>query len=154
MKLNLALLLICSFVFVDAQQTAPFSLSISAEKSEVTNNGDVYIQITMTNTSNHDENCTSVYNNGVNKSYQYHVYSADGKKLPNISRKHPEMETGGSAEMCTLKPGESLTQSSLISRLVAFQGPGNYIVQVSRRDLDDPKGGAVMSNKITITISN
>ncbi|MDT8067248.1 MAG: hypothetical protein ROO76_03690 [Terriglobia bacterium] len=73
----LCLTLLVAVTTIHAQSpSALSSISIIADKSEVPSNADVYIKITMTNTSNQDENCTSVYKDGVNKSYQYYVAHA------------------------------------------------------------------------------
>jgi hypothetical protein len=133
----------------------PFSISISAEKNIVRAGSDVFIQIQMTNTSNHSIDCTRVASNGLDKAYEYELRDKSGAVINAIPRKHPEIGEPFSAWPCVLKPGESTTKDdALISKLFDLSKPGRYVVQVSRLIAGEHKEqGVTKSNSITITVT-
>lgn len=141
----------------------PFTITISAEKSEVKSGEDVGIDIVMTNTSDHDVDCTGDPRNALDRNYRYEVIDQQGP-MPKIKRKYPEIGEDGSPWPCTIKPGESSHPSGgLISILYDFHSPGKYTIQVSRPVWgDDQRPGTagkvensqreIKSNIITITV--
>jgi hypothetical protein len=52
-----------------------------------------------------------------------------------------------------LQPGETMEEDMVLGKLFDLSVPGEYEVQLSRIIPDDPKGGTVKSNKITITVT-
>ncbi len=157
-------ILICALLFgamlsselASAQSPSPpFSITLSAEKPVVKAGSDVFIQIQMTNTSNHSIDCTRVASNGLDKAYEYELRDKSGAAISAIPRKHPEIGEPFSAWPCVLKPGESTTKDdALISKLFDLSRPGKYVVQVSRLIAGDHKEqGMVKSNSITITVT-
>lgn len=134
---------------------APFSIKLSTVKPEVKAGSDIYLRIQMTNTSNHDVDCTRVASNGSDRAYTYDVFDANGNPLEKRTRKHPEIGETFSSWPCVLKPGESTSEDdSLLSSLYDMTRPGKYSVQVSRYISGDRKeNGVTKSNMITITVN-
>src|ERR1700724_780616 len=85
-------------------------------------------------------------------SYTFHVQNAAGRVVEETaygreSRMHPESE-GRTVDY--VQPGQSVTQTAHLARLVNLSRPGRYTVQVSRRD---PVSQAVVeSNEITLNV--
>ena len=158
-------ILILGVTGIACSQTSqqPFTITISAEKSEVKSGEDVGIDIVMTNTSNHDVDCTGNAINALDRNYRYEVIDQQGP-VPKIRRKHPEIGEDRSPWPCTIKPGETAhAAGGLISILYDFHRVGTYTIQVSRPIWGDNQrpGTAgkvennepeVKSNVITITV--
>jgi hypothetical protein len=144
-----------------AQQ--PFTITVSTNKPEVKSGDPVYIDVIMTNTSDHDVDCTIYSSNALDRNYRYEVFDKQGP-VPKIKRKYPEIGETFSSWPCIIKPGETSRPSGgLISILYDFHRPGKYTIQVSRPVLgDDQRPGTAMtvhnnnpeikSNIITITV--
>jgi hypothetical protein len=132
---------------------APFTITISTEKSDISAGSEVWIRIKMTNTSNHDVDCSSVYVNGVDRRYNYEITDATGASMKK-NNEHPEL-VPGSVQMCTLKPGESTPlRQSRVSWLHDFTKPGKYTIQVTRNISDIERDGVAKSNKITVNVDD
>ena len=58
----------------------------------------------------------------------------------------------GSFRSVTLKPGESLDEGTLVSRVFNMAEPGEYSVQLSRALSGDQQKGVVKSNTITVNV--
>lgn len=161
-----ALLLLVSTCAANAQTAhQPFTVTISTQKPIVKAGDDVYIDIGMTNTSDHDVDCTIWIKNASDRSYQYNVSFEDGKPARDIDK---HVRNSSPAWPCVLKPGESQahTSGALINTIYDFSRPGKYTVQVTRKIWGDenrpetilPTGTAdyhqldVKSNIITITV--
>ena len=142
----------------------PFTITISADKSQVKSGDDVGIDVVMTNISDHDVDCTSNGRNALDRNYRYEVFDKQGP-VPKIKRKYPEIGETGSIFPCIIKPGESAhAAGGLISALYDFSRPGKYTIQVSRPVWgDDQRPGTagtaghdnqadVRSNIITVTV--
>jgi len=141
----------------------PFTLTVSTDKPEVKSGDPVYIDIVMTNTSDHDVECTGNGINALDRNYRYEVIDEQGP-VPKIRRKHPEIGEDGSLWPCVIKPGGTAhAAGGLISILYDFHRPGKYTVQVSRPiwgddqrpntfgKVEDSHRG-IKSNIITITV--
>lgn len=135
-----------------AQQ--PFSITISAEQAQVKVGSSVNLKIQMTNTSNRELNCGGAPSNGLDRAYRYDVRDENGKAVPKIAKKHPEIGETFGVWPCSIKPGETASAAGgLISVLYDLTRPGRYTIQVSRPvSEDDPKSPVIYSNKVTITI--
>ena len=133
---------------------ATFSITVTTEKPDVKAGSDIYLRIKMTNTSNHDVDCTRVASNGSDRAYLYDVRDANGTPLEKAVRKHPEIGETFSSWPCVLKPGESTSEDeNFLSPVYDMTRPGKYSVQVSRYISGGRKeDGLVRSNKITITV--
>jgi hypothetical protein len=105
----------------------PFTLTIRAEKQQVKAGDPVDIDVVMTNTSDHDVDCTTVSSNGLDRNYQYDVVDEGGQHVPEIEKKH---HGGSSFWPCILEPGKTDTPSGgRISILYDLSRPGKYSIQ-------------------------
>jgi hypothetical protein len=129
----------------------PFALTITTDKPTVRAGAELWVKVQMKNISNRDVDCSSVYVNGTDRRYQYDVRGETGLSMKKTNE-HPEL-VPGSIQLCTLKPGESVTQDTRISWLHDLSHPGKYTVQVSRGASDNEGDGVVKSNTITITVT-
>lgn len=112
-------------------QTAsqPFILTLSTFRPEFKVGKQVLVHVAMTNTSPHDEDCTSWFRNGLDRNYIYDVTYEDGKPAKDIDKHWRD----SNASMCLLKPGESNTGSGgILSTIFDFSRPGKYTIQVTR----------------------
>jgi hypothetical protein len=157
---GLSMLAIAGIAYAQATQQ-PFSITISVEKSQIKVGDPVDLKVVMTNTSDHDVDCTVNGSNALDRNYLYDVVDEDGRPVPKIEKKY---HGGSSVWPCILKPGQTDTPSGgRISVLYDFSRPGKYTIQVSRPVWgDDQRPGTVgtvqnnqadiKSNTITITV--
>ena len=55
---------------------------------------------------------------------------------------------------CTVRPGETRTESQDVARIYDMTRPGKYVIQVFRAiSSTNEKAGLVGSNKITVTVT-
>lgn len=158
-------LLMLGFTGIACSQTSqgPFTITISTDKPQVKSGDPVYIDVVMTNTSDHDVDCTGDPRNALDRNYRYEVIDQQGP-MPKIRRKYPQLGEDGKPWPCIIKPGESSPRSGgMLSILYDFHRPGKYTIQVSRPVWgDDQRPGTagkvennqpeVKSNIITITV--
>jgi hypothetical protein len=132
----------------------PFSISISAETPVIKAGSDVWINVHLTNTSNHDLDDSGSIDNmiGLDPNLLFAVRDTRGKLVPKRVYKHPEL-AGGSPVNRTVRAGESISKEQRVSRLYDMSRPGQYVIQVSRRVSDKPKDGMMKSNTITVTLT-
>jgi hypothetical protein len=132
---------------------ASFQIEISAPSDEVQLGADARIVITLSNLAEHQ--ILFAHRPGMNHpefSYTFHVRNAAGRVVEETayareSRMHPETE-GRTVDY--VQPGQSVTLTAHLARLVNLSRPGRYTVQVSRRD---PASQAVVeSNEITLNV--
>ena len=114
---------------------------------------DARIVIALTNVAEHQ--ILFAHRPGMNNpefSYTFHVRNAAGRVVEETAygreaRMHPESE-GRTVDY--VQPGQSVTQTAHLARLVNLSRPGQYKVKVSRRD---PESQAVVeSNEITLNV--
>jgi len=109
-------------------QTAPFKLTLSAPKSQVQAGNPVNITVVMTNTSDHDVDCTYDYSNALDRNYDYDVTNEKGQRVKEIEKKY---HGGSDIWPCILRPGQSTpTGGGRISVLYDFSQLGKYTIQV------------------------
>jgi hypothetical protein len=132
----------------------PFSISISAETPVVKAGSDVYINVHLTNTTNHNLDDSGSIDNriGLDPNLLFAVRDTGGKLVPKRVYKHPELTTGTPVNR-TVRPGESISLEQCVSRLYDMSRPGEYVIQVSRRLSDNPKDGLLKSNTTTVTVT-
>jgi hypothetical protein len=152
---SLLLAVIFPFLAPAAAQSAPFSISLSTQKPEIKAGSKVWVQIQMTNLSNHDVDCTRAPSNGSDRAYRYEVRDEAGNAVGPFARKHPEIGETSNIWPCILKAGEATTKDdNLLSGLYDMSKPGKYVVRVSRFVSGTRKeDGVVKSNEITITVT-
>lgn len=147
------LLAFASVILAQANPSKPtFSLSISAPNTEIALGGEVSIKIRQTNLSDQTIDCSAHVGSGVNYSFGYDVRDQHGTAAAKVVRPHPDLSATYNFRPCDLRPGQSKTADTLLSRIYQFKEPGEYTIQVSRPDTGNPGGGVVKSNTITITV--
>lgn len=124
----------CAGVARDRRDGVPpdrtFSIDLKTDKYQVVAGGPVDLIVVITNTSNHDVDCTVNGSNALDRNYVYDVTDEEGRPVPKIEKKH---HGGSSVWPCVLKPGQSETPGGgRISVLYDFSRPGKYTIQVSR----------------------
>jgi len=142
-------------------QTAqpPFTLTIKANKTIEIAGAQVFVWVKMTNTSDHNIDCTEEEMDGTLVSYNYDVRDEAGnpvdlrdKSLPYSSPGH----TGKHWDKCSLDPGKSKDIELIVSFRYDLSKPGKYKIQLLRRsnvDSNGVRGGEwVKSNIIIITV--
>jgi hypothetical protein len=158
---NLFALVFLGTAVMAHSQRVPFTIALSAAKSEVMAGEPVDLRVVMTNTSDHDVDCTTNGSNALDRSYEYEVTDEQGQPVHKIEKEH---HGGSSIWPCVLKPGQTNTPSGgRISVLYEFGHPGKYTIQVSRnvwgngnrpgtfgRGSDHPP--VVKSNIIVVTV--
>jgi hypothetical protein len=157
--------------FAQAAQTiqAPFSLTISAEKSIVEAGTDVSLFVVKKNTS---ERTISIYRAVSPDSdqggwvYKVTVRTEDGAQVPETrfgKAVQPPETHGGSASSSTsamvgsggyipLAPGQTVTDHINVSKLYELSRAGRYTLQV--KEFDPGSGTFVESNLVTVTVSS
>lgn len=148
-------MLAASLIAVAQNQTGnqieePFSIAITTPDANIKPDGEVVIQIRLTNTSNHPINAGYHVLWGINEGYAYEVRDRSGNILP---RNEPKGGGEGSFRQRTLNPGESLQNTVVLSSVYDMSSPGEYVVQVSRSISGNEKDGVVKSNTIKITVT-
>lgn len=132
-------------------QTAPFTLTLRADKTTVISGRPIRLEITIKNLSDHNVDCSSaMMSDGVNMSFGYNVIGPSGEPARRIPRTQPYTRSG-SVYLCTLPPGKSsyVLSSSRINALYDMREPGIYRVRVRRWT----KGHlAVWSNTVQIRV--
>jgi hypothetical protein len=148
---------------VCAQKTAPpFSLSLRSRESVMRAGSQVRVEIAQTNAS--DRELPVVGSNLPDRAESHYfidVRDAKGRSVPDTEYAHtvpnknakPATEFGFSEVVYSLKPGESLTEVVVITKLYDLGQPGRYTVQVSREIPRELGGGTVKSNVITIKVT-
>jgi hypothetical protein len=131
----------------------PFVIVIAAENSVITPGADVWIKVSLTNSSNRNLDDSGSYSGqtGLDTNFQFDVRDQKGELVSKRRYEHPELATGTPINR-TLRPGEIVTQKQRVSSLYDMTQPGKYTVQVS---MPIPKGlgiGSVKSNSVTVTI--
>lgn len=81
---NLFVLVLLGTAIVTHSQTAPFSIALSAAKSQVKAGEPVDLIVVMTNISDHEVNCTSNGSNALDRNYEYHVTDENGQPVRKI----------------------------------------------------------------------
>jgi hypothetical protein len=130
MRISLGFFLIVASCSAYAQTTSqPFTLTLSTFRPEFRAGQQVLVHVVMTNTSQHDVDCTSWFRNGLDRNYIYDVTYEDGKPAKDVDKHWKDSESS----RCVLKPGESdVGSGGVISRIFDMSRPGRYTVQVTR----------------------
>ena len=128
----------------------PFKIAITAESPTVIAGSNVWIKVSLTNTSNQDLDDSGSWITGMplDPNFRFEVRDEHGKLVPKRTYPHPELETG-SVRFGAIPPGETITEDQEVSALYDMRKPGKYTIQVWRRD---PKYD-IKSNIITITVT-
>jgi hypothetical protein len=141
-------------------QVAPFTLTLRTNKSQVVAGGPVDLIVVMTNTSDHEVDCTYNFSNALDRNFRYDVTDEEGRPVPQIEKKY---HGGSDVSPCILAPGQSTpTGGGRISVLYDFSRPGKYTIQVARKIWGDENRPDVLhgdyhqpdikSNSIVVTV--
>jgi hypothetical protein len=112
--------------------TKPFTITLEAETPQVKVGGQVILDVIMTNTSDHEIDCTMYYHSQIDQRYGYQVFYEDGTPAAKIDKR-----LSSDSFACVLDPGESSQSGGLISQIFDFSRPGKYTIQASRLVLGD-----------------
>ena len=132
----------------------PFSLTLSAVTPSVEAGQQIELKIVMKNVTNHDLEYQHEIRNYQDRSNNYDVWDASGKKLEPIKKKYPQIgDTFEPVPPHIVKPGETETSGITITLLYDMTQSGVYTIQASRTISDEAIDGVVHSNKITVSVA-
>jgi len=131
----------------------PFKIAITAENPTVVAGADVTINVSLTNTSDHDVDEGIMYMDGIGLDgcFVFDLRDENGKEVPKRIYPYEEFRTGR-VVFRTIRAGETLKQDQTVSLRYDMQKPGKYTIQVARRVTRDHKDD-IKSNIITITVT-
>ena len=127
--------------------------AVSAKSDEVQAGGEAQIVVTLRNLTDHE--ITFPHRPGTNNaefSYTIVVRNKAGKVVAETAygREAHERQHTESRMVDYVQPGQSSVQTTDLARLVNLSKPGEYRVQVSRRD---PASGVVVeSNEVVVDV--
>jgi hypothetical protein len=139
-----------SLALCQQSNTPPFKIAIAAESPTVVAESDVWIKVSLTNTSDQDVNEGVMYKDGINldSTFRFEVRDEHGKLVPKRTYPHEELRTG-SVIFRTIRAGQTLTQEQRVSALYDMRKSGKYTIQVWRRNPDYD----IKSNVVTVTVT-
>ncbi|MGF7178950.1 S9 family peptidase [Tunturiibacter psychrotolerans] len=130
-----------------------FTIAISAPEDEVRVGGDAKVTIALRNVSDHQ--IAFAHRPGANNpefSYRIEVKDAAGHVMEPTAygREALQHQQEESRMVEFVQPGKAALQTAHVAKLVSFNRPGRYTVQVFRKD---PKTGKVVrSNELTLNV--
>lgn len=132
----------------------PFSLTLSALTPTVEAGQRIELKVVMKNLTNHDLEYQYEIRNYLDRSNDYDVWDASGKKLEPIKKKYPQIgDTFEPFPPHIVKPGETETSGITITLLYDLTPPGTYTVQAWRKISGEASAGVVHSNKIAVSVA-
>jgi len=132
------------------QVSAPFSIAISPAHQIVKSGAALWIVVRLTNVSNQAISVSNAYVDSVDISYSQNVWIGS-VQLAARSALPIHIQTHSILRM--LEPGESMNNITELSPQYDISQPGRYTIQLWRLVSSNPKDGMVMSNKITVTVT-
>jgi len=142
----------------------PFTLTIGIEAASGTESArmvkagsDLYLEITTTNHSKHEMDCSKFGDSGtgLDPGYEYDLRDSNGNPIQKNARTMPEIGSFMGIG-CRFKYGESRTSSSLLTTAYDLSKPGQYTIQLARR-ISEKAGvdeGFVKSNVLAVTVTD
>jgi len=137
-----------------------FSLTIKADKPEVSLGSEIVFGITTTNLSDGPLVFDFGHQGGIPIGYQYDVRYEQGAQVARYEKERTvQLPNGGtwhipspnvSKRIGGIQPGKSIEQGAIISEIYPFDRPGRYTIQVYRKESWMPS--PIYSNIITITV--
>lgn len=134
----------------------PFIIQIIAAGPTVKVGIGVDIEILLKNTSAEPLSCSGGISDltGQDPNFTIDVRNEHGQPVPKRVYPHPELAGGHPLMDCTVRPGETRTESQDVARIYDMTRPGKYVIQVFRAiSSTNEKAGLVGSNKITVTVT-
>ena len=137
MQIFYCFLVFVNLVLCQQSNTPPFKIAITAESSTVVAGSDVWIDVSLTNTSKQDVHEGVMYKDGIDldTTFRFEVRDEHGKLVPKRTYPHEELRTG-SVIFRTIRAGQTLTQEQRVSALYDMRKPGKYTIQVWKRNPD------------------
>jgi hypothetical protein len=147
-------LLFVNLTFCQQSNNPPFKIAVTADSPTVVAESEVWIKVSLTNTSNHDLDDSGGYFSGIDldPNFRFEVRDERGKLVPKRTYPHEELRTGYPVNRSIL-PGQTFTQEQRVSALCDMRKPGKYTIQVYRRVSYNPKDGEIKSNLVTVTVT-
>jgi hypothetical protein len=154
MQVFYCLLLFVNLTLCQQSNNPRFKIVITAESPTVVAESEVWIKVSLTNTSNQDLDDSGSHFSGIDwdPNFRFEVRDERGKLGPKRTYPHPELRTGYPVNR-SISSGQTFTQEQRVSALYDMRKPGKYTIQVSRRTSDNPKDGEIKSNIVTITVT-
>jgi hypothetical protein len=148
------LFLVVTLALCQQPNQPPFKIAITTESPTVVAESDVWIKVSLTNTSNHDLEDSGSYFTGIdlNPNFRFEVRDEHGQLVPKRTYPQPELRTGYPVNR-SISPGQTLAQEQRVSALYDMRKPGKYTIQLSRRASDNPNDGEIKSNIIIVTVT-
>jgi hypothetical protein len=118
---------------------------------------DLSIRITTFNHSKHELSCSTFVDavTGLDATYEYDIRDSQGTALNKKTQNGPKIGSLiGSG--CKLKPGESMTGSSRLTKAYDLRKPGKYTIQLARprSENGDINEGTAKSNVLVVTVTD
>jgi hypothetical protein len=149
MQVFYCFLLFVNLTLCQQSNNPPFKIAIAAESPTVVAESDVWIKVSLTNTSDQDVYEGAAYKTGnLDSTFRFEVRDNHRKMVPKRTYPHPELEPG-SVRFRTISRGETYTQDQRVSALYDMRKSGKYTIQVWRRNPDYD----IKSNIITVTVT-
>lgn len=139
---------------------APFSIAISTQSGLVKAGAEILVEITLTNTSNHEIRVGKAPGDSpqAESEYSIEVRDSKGHLAPDTDygRKVREKKIWfyRSRDSFNLQPGESRKDGTAITKLYDLSRQDRYTITVSRPIPEQWGKGTVKSNAINITVIN
>jgi hypothetical protein len=131
----------------------PFSLTLSALTPSAEAGQRIELKIVLRNLTNHDLEYQYDIRNYQDRSNNFDVWDASGKKLEPIKKHNPQIgDTFEPVSPHVVKPGETETSGVTITLIYDMTKPGTYTIQGCRKVSGQTNDRAVRSNKITVTV--
>jgi hypothetical protein len=126
-----------------------FSIEISAPNPRVRAGSPISLNVRLRNLSDREMGLPWLPSESVDPDYIYLCYNAAGKWF---AKDHPSTGSMGDHPATILKPGAIHEQVVAITSACDLSQPGEYRIQLSRVDGDDPARHIVNSNTVTVTV--
>ena len=148
------MLLFVTLTFCQQSNNPPFEIVITAESPMFVAESEVWIKVSLTNTSYQDLDDSGSHFSGIDwdPNFRFEVRDERGKIGSKKNVPHPELRTGNPVNR-SISSGQTFTQEQRVSALYDMRKPGKYTIQVSRRASDNPNDGEIKSNIVTITVT-
>jgi hypothetical protein len=137
----------------EGKNPQPFSIEITATKSEVKVHSEIPLRIRLANLTNHPIRINPgvlMMEGGIDPGFSYDCRDESGRVVP---KDYPVMGSlGDHPVLASLNSGDVKEQIIRVDRACDLNRAGKYTIQLSMVDPNDPKHGSVKSNKLTVTV--
>jgi hypothetical protein len=144
--------LVACAALCDQNKAKPCTITIAAAPGAVRSGAELRLQITMTNTSSEDITVPLVSRpDQADFHYELEVMNEKGQQAPQTAYgRMLKRDLAGSFGFSVAKPGETVKEELVVTKLYDITVPGKYTLQITGhwKDL-----GLVKSNSITIIVT-